>query len=272
MEKMAHPESSKELFNQAQNLRDGGRPQEALPFYDRAIELATPLKEQLTYLQQRGVALREMGDFDKSLDVLREALEGFRKIKNKEGMGNTWRDIGITFLTLARFAQAADALRKSQVILLGTQEDPGGLALSVVKEGLALYFQQDSQAEERMKQARALAQRALDESGGKTWWPLSTVLTDYSKFFFLSKKYSQAGNFAQQAISVTQEGIKTDQNFAKETRQDKRLASLYILLNEVAKIQGDVYLERLNRQRAEEYLRGLNPGTRAKVKLWLGRP
>jgi len=93
-----------------------GRNQEALPFYEKAVALGLPVNELSGALIGLGSVLRELGEPDRSAEVLGSGKAQFP--------GNREFDV---FLALTRHAQGrhAEAMRLALETLCDTTEDPG---------------------------------------------------------------------------------------------------------------------------------------------------
>lgn len=273
-------ETAEKAFHHAQNLRDSGNPEAALFYYDKAMQLAKSDKERIIYLQQKGVSLKEMGDFEGALEVFGDAQNwlnslGLEERERRAIQGNILRDAGITQLAKGEAQKAHDTLNLSEIALYGTDEDPGGVALSIsAKAKVLARLKKYDEAETAWSRGQNKAWAALEQSQGKIWWPISTVLTDYAKFLFSRKNHDAAQDFAKYAIKVTREGIKKDRELGKKTRQDKRLALLYLILaqSERMKRERQVRLVESAQEMAGEYLANLDEKIREQIVSWVKNP
>jgi tetratricopeptide (TPR) repeat protein len=93
-----------------------GRAPEALPYYEKSIALGLPPNELSGALIGLGSALRTLGQFDRSAEVLRSGKMQFPD--------NAEFDVFLA-LTLHASGKPADALRLALDTLCDTTEDPG---------------------------------------------------------------------------------------------------------------------------------------------------
>ena len=93
-----------------------GRGKEALPYYEKAVALGLPPNELSGALIGLGTTLRELGQFDRSAEVLSSG--------NAQFPGNREFDV---FLALTRHAQGQHTAALQLLIdtLCATTEDPG---------------------------------------------------------------------------------------------------------------------------------------------------
>jgi len=133
------------LLNEAAIKRLVGKDEEAMLVNKRAIQLFSPLRnhEGVAWgLFQVGQILRDRGQFLKSWQTLREALNLHTDIANKKGMGWAQNDWGRTYIELNDLTHAREVLVKAKVLADVLDEGPlkaevnKNLAHLCIEEGL----------------------------------------------------------------------------------------------------------------------------------------
>jgi hypothetical protein len=211
---------TKKLLEEATILRNNGQEDEAIEKYERALwffEKDDQAKEAAEVEQMIGVCLKIKNDTKRAVEKLLSAAERFKNLKDFVGLGNTYRDIGLTYFDKNDLANALTWLSKSELVLKKTN-DLSAYGITQVKLG-SLYVQSEQLQQGSIYISKGLAN--IRKAG--SWFNEMTALMHMAEHRFYKKTYSEMLSLAWAALGIIFEN-------GEEKKQERRIVELYALL------------------------------------------
>lgn len=191
--------ASSELLSQADWLCDNGKTLEAINIYRRVYSMSLGNKDFQSAggaLQMIGVCYKIDNDTKSSILWLKKAIILYKKHGLTEGVGNTLRDIGITYEYVNKLKLAKKYLLESEKTLKGSK-DLGGYAITCAKLGLVeMRLKNYNEAEILIDKGIELARLA------KHWFFEATALWHKAELEAETKQFEKAIKSLDQAKKI----------------------------------------------------------------------
>jgi len=208
------------LFNEATNLRNNGREDEAIVKYREARILFDEMGDKHMVAQIRqmlGVCYTLKGNDRRARIHLKRAARGFKEVGDTISLGNTYRDLGLSHVKKGKFGKAFRWFSKSEAVLKNT-EHLVALGITQVKLGMTLIEL------ERMQKGKTLVTlgiRNIRKVG--SWFNEMTGLIEMSQILLMKEQFDEMLTTTQAAYGILLE-------VGEQNNQQRRLAEIYGLL------------------------------------------
>jgi len=176
------------------------------------------------------------GDYALALDPLQESLALYQALHRPEGLGDARNMLGISYLRLGRFSDAAAALHASRLAFEEAGR-PGELANVEVNLGLLCHAQGlDEQALEHARQAQTLAKAAglpriaasAANNAGMVYWERRDYPRALESFRSAHADAVDLGDLRLQAVSLLNLGQVSLAQGQLDDAMDRYLESLHV--------------------------------------------
>jgi len=189
---------SQKLINQADQLRDSGKTNEA-------IKILTPLLKAKNYKVavnatiSLGICNSNQGKYEKAIELYKKAIAICEKHKWMARIGSIYRDIGIAYKSAGKYKEAEKLFLKSIDFMKKYYDEGQGMNASVgithAKLGtLYLAMKKYSKARSSFEKARKMLKK-----GNHAYWSLIADV-DYSQFLTDQKQFKKAKELLQKSI------------------------------------------------------------------------
>ncbi len=115
-------------FLHARMVYAAGFLDKSLEYFDSAIghfEAANSPHDLAKALNEKGVALKNLGDYSNALDAYLNALNHYKVLKNERGFSNTLMNIGVVYKNQGDYKRALKYYRQAQTIFKNTNNFRG---------------------------------------------------------------------------------------------------------------------------------------------------